>query len=120
MANVVAGHRNLVPCRGRANVIERIWVADDRQGTAAAIRFVPGTIDNSHRAVSLAGQKIQQSRRRRPKRRAVGVVAHRKMLRVVPESCDGVPIEVTHRQTLSSYREWRRVRWRSGSSHLAG
>src|SRR5580692_11952337 len=46
----------------------------------------------------IAGNQVQQAGSRGTKSRAVGVVAHRKRLRVVPERCDGVAVEVTHHQ----------------------
>jgi hypothetical protein len=44
----------------------------------------------------VAGHEVDRARRRGPERRAVGVVAHREVLRVVPQRRDGVAVVVVH------------------------
>ena len=51
-------------------------------------------------AVRLARNQVHNARGRRPKRRAVGVVAHGKDLRIVPQCCDRIAVVITHCTSL--------------------
>ena len=49
----------------------------------------------------VARDKVDCARSRRSKHRTVGVVIQRKVLRVVPQRCDGIAVVVAHHQIRS-------------------
>src|SRR5579859_738857 len=91
IADVRAGHGD---CAGTlpALIQRRARVADDAAVADAASQR------DWRRAVRLARDQIQGTRSRRPKRVAEGVVAHREVLRVIPERRHGVSVVVVHHQ----------------------
>lgn len=110
VADVLTRHGAEVVGRGvvlvRAVVVGGIGVVGDRADTGGGRPgdhvgvgggLQRGRIDGGH-AVGLPGDQVQRSRRRRTVRRAVGVVGHRVVLRVVPQRSHGVPVVVPHRQ----------------------
>src|SRR5262249_23102104 len=84
------GHRT----RTRAHVAEGITVTG--QGVAAVSVREARVLNDT---VGLAREHVDRAGRRRTELVTVGVVAHRVVLGVVPESGDGVAIEIAHHLT---------------------
>src|SRR4029077_776439 len=119
ITDVLAGHLDLVTCRRRAYIPNRIGVTHNRQSAAAAVRFARGRrVEVLPQAVCLPGYQVHQTRSGRTKDRIVGVVTHRKMLGINPECGHGVSIVIAHGNPLGRYHGRRRVRRRSGSADL--
>jgi len=75
----------------------RIGIADYGQraiGTTAY--FASGTVQSIDSPVRLAGHEIDHTRRRRAEGAAKRVVIQGKVLCVVPQGRDGIPVEVAH------------------------
>ena len=119
IADVLAGQLHLVARGSGANVANRIRVANNSERTTAAVGLTSRSIEVRCQAVRLPRNKINQPRSGRAKGRAVGIVAHCKMLSVVPESSDGVAVEVSEVKTFGS-RDWRSIRWRASSANIQG
>src|SRR5262249_10199490 len=93
----VLGVRNGLRARARAGVAGRIDIADQGEAAAAVSNQVrvPGA-RCLRPTVGLAGKHVDRAGRRRTILVSPGVVAHRVVLSVVPESGDGVAVEITH------------------------
>src|SRR4051812_5592333 len=97
IADIISAHLHLRPARGRTNIPGRIGVADD----SAAYHARGGTGGINSRRRSISGYEVHQSRRRRPERRAKGIVVHREVLGVVPQGRHRVAVEIAHHETFS-------------------
>jgi len=118
VADRLAAHLDLVARRVRANVPNRIGIANHGQRTVrSAAHFVPGSVQRGDCAVGLACDRVQHAHRRRTEGGAVRVIAQREILRVVPHGRRGVPVKVAHDQP-GGLRHSRTARRRSGRSRV--
>ncbi len=107
----VLGCRHALGRWARAGVAGRIDIADQRETTGAVGEQIraAGTLCLS-KAVGLAGEHVDRAGRRRTVLVTPGIVAHRVVLGVVPQSGDRVAVEIAHH--LASWcRKRRRRRW---------
>ncbi len=109
IADVRAAHRDLGLRRRRADVADRVGVADERQAAVSAIGGPARAVERPHDAVGLPGHEVEGARRRRSERRPVPVVAHGEVLRVVPERGHRVAVVVAERETGRAERTGGRV-----------
>src|SRR5215472_13322444 len=118
MTDITAGHHDLHTFGRRTDVVDRIDISKQREGTVTAIDHYIGacTISNSAQTVGLSGYQIDCPRNRRPKSRLKKVVAHCEALRIVPQRSDGVAVVVA--KIERSICGWPTTgRWWAGMSH---
>ncbi len=92
IARVRTGHG----CGGRARAIIKGWIDIVQHGAIGDHRKAWKTEVCRRRAMCLASNQVQRARRRRAKGGAKGIVAHGKVLSIVPEGRDGIAIVIIH------------------------
>ena len=115
IADVLAGHRDLIERRVRADVLQRVAVADlgDVAGDmgcvaerlVGAVQKIARAVENVERggdAVGLARDQVDGAGRRGTELRRIIVVVQGEMLGVVPHRGDGVAVKITHHQCLAA------------------
>src|SRR5258708_3868818 len=111
IANILSLHAYYRAARAYVTNRVRIVYYRERSGSSVDHCEGGGRGGNVNCSVSLARNKVQQTRSGRAKAGAIGIVAHGEMLRVVPQSCDRVAIKVGKVQTCraadASARWWR-------------
>ncbi len=108
VADILARHLGGRARRRRADIAVRIAVAEHREAALAVGNDVVDGVGGigavarreTGRAVGLAGDQVDRAGRGWAEGRAVGIIAHREMLRVIPQRCDGVAVEIAHHQAL--------------------
>ncbi len=116
IANVLTRHRDLIHrlklrIRKHAVIQQWPWIANHRSRRRSVrdisrctrrLAIRPRRRERPRKRI--ASNEIQSARRRRPERRSPRVVAHRKVLRVVPHRRHGISVVVAHRARRSQDR----------------
>ena len=108
VADVTASQFHQILPSSQTILESRPWIAN--HGSLDDLRVQRTNVSNDPEPVSLSRNEVDCTWSGGPKRCLVGVVAHRKVLCVVPECCDCVAIVVAHDNGFAQTKLARRSR----------